>query len=40
MPGNAWENGHNERFNGTLRREMLNAEWFTSVDQVRVVINQ
>ena len=23
-----WENGYNERFNGTLRREVLNAEWF------------
>ena len=39
-PGSPWENGYNERFNGTLRREVLNAEWFTSVDQVRVVINQ
>ncbi len=25
-PGSPWENGHNERFNGTLRREVLNAE--------------
>jgi putative transposase len=39
-PGSPWENGYNERFNGTLRREVLNAEWFTSVDQARVVINQ
>jgi putative transposase len=38
-PGSPWENGYNERFNGTLRREVLNAEWFTSVDQARVVIN-
>ncbi|MFA9474022.1 MAG: integrase core domain-containing protein [Filomicrobium sp.] len=28
-PGLPWENGCNERFNGTLRREVLNAEWFT-----------
>ncbi|MEM1397517.1 MAG: integrase core domain-containing protein, partial [Pseudomonadota bacterium] len=28
--GSAWENGYNERFNGTLRREVLNAEWFTT----------
>ena len=26
-PGSPWENGYNERFNGTLRREVLNAEW-------------
>ena len=39
-PGSPWENGYNERFNGTLRREILNAEWFTSIDQAQVVINQ
>jgi transposase InsO family protein len=39
-PGSPWENGYNERFNGTLRREVLNAEWFTSIDQARAVINQ
>ena len=27
-----------ERFRGTLRREVLNAEWFTSIRQARVVI--
>ena len=30
-PGSPWENGYNERFNGTLRREVLNAEWFSSI---------
>ena len=30
LPGNAWENGNNERFNGTLRNEVLNAEWFST----------
>ena len=25
-PGSPWENGYNERFNGTLRHEVLNAE--------------
>ena len=25
-PGSPWENGYNERFNGTLRREVLEAE--------------
>ncbi len=37
-PGSPWENDYNERFNGTLRREVLNAEWFTSIRQAQVVI--
>jgi len=37
-PGSPWENGYNERFNGTLRREVLNAEWFTSIKQANIVI--
>ncbi len=39
-PGSPWENGYNERFNGTLRREVLNTEWFTSIRQAQIVINQ
>lgn len=38
LPGNAWENGYNERFNGILRQEVLNAEWFHSVKQARIAI--
>ena len=38
-PGSPWENGYNERFNGTLRNEVLNAEWFTSARQAQTVIN-
>ncbi|MEO0619188.1 MAG: integrase core domain-containing protein, partial [Pseudomonadota bacterium] len=38
-PGSPWENGYNERFNGTLREEVLNAEWFTSAHQAQAVIN-
>jgi len=38
-PGSPWENGYNERFNGTLRREVLNSEWFHSVKQAQVAIN-
>ena len=38
--GSPWENGYNERFNGTLRREVLNAELFTTTKQAQVVINQ
>ena len=37
-PGSPWENGYNERFNGTLGREVLNAEWFTSIRQAQIVI--
>jgi len=32
--------GYNERFNGKLRREVLNAEWFATTKQAQVVINQ
>ncbi len=30
-PGSPWQNGKNERFNGTLRRECLDMETFGSV---------
>jgi Integrase core domain len=30
----------NERFNGTLRREVLNAGWFPTTRQAQVAINQ
>ena len=38
-PGSPWENGYNERFNGTLRKEVLNAEWFATTEQAQIVIN-
>ncbi|MEJ6396270.1 transposase [Gymnodinialimonas sp. 2305UL16-5] len=38
-PGSPWENGYNERFNGTLRREVFNAEWFTTTEQAQIVID-
>ena len=38
-PGSPWENGYNERFNGTLRREVLNAEWITTTKQAQIVID-
>ena len=37
--GSPWENGYNERFNGILRREVLNAEWFSTIKQAQIVIN-
>ena len=39
-PGSPWENGSNERFNGTLRNEVLNTEWFSTTEQAQIVINQ
>ncbi|MCR9088811.1 MAG: integrase core domain-containing protein [Rhodobacteraceae bacterium] len=38
-PASPWENGYNERFNGTLRRQVLSAESFTTTKQAQVVIN-
>ena len=39
FPGSPWENGYNERFNGTLRNEVLNAEWFHTTRQAQTAIN-
>lgn len=38
-PGSPWENGSGERFNGTLRNEVLNAEWFSSTKHAQIVID-
>ncbi|WP_299552898.1 integrase core domain-containing protein [uncultured Tateyamaria sp.] len=38
-PGSPWGNEYNERFNGTLRREVLNADWFHSTKQAQIAIN-
>jgi len=37
--GSPWETGYNERFNVTLRQEVLNAEWFHNTKQAQVAIN-
>lgn len=39
-PGSPWENGYNERFNGTLRNEILNANWFRTTCQAQATINR
>ena len=38
VPGKPWQNGLNESFNGKLRDECLNAEWFRSRAEARVII--
>lgn len=38
-PGSTLENGYNERFNGTLRNEILNAKWLQTTCQAQATIN-
>lgn len=40
LPDSPWENGCTERGNGTLRREVLNVEWFATTRQAKAAINQ
>lgn len=37
-PGNPWENGYNESFNGKLRDELLNGEIFYTLKEAQVMI--
>lgn len=37
-PGSPWENGFNERFNGSLRDELLDGELFYSLKEAKLVI--
>lgn len=37
-PGKPWQNGSNESFNGTFRRECLDAELFQNLAEAKVVI--
>jgi putative transposase len=37
-PGSPWQNAYGESFNGRLRDECLNLEWFRNVHEARVVI--
>jgi len=39
-PGSPWENGYIESFNGKLRDELLNLEIFTTLTEVKVLIEQ
>jgi len=38
-PGSPWENGYNERLNGTLRNEILNIKRFQTTHEVQATIN-
>lgn len=37
-PGSPWENGFNERFNGSLRDELLNCEVFYTLKEAATII--
>lgn len=39
-PGSPWQNGFVESFNGKLRDELLNREWFRSRAEARMLIEQ
>jgi len=39
-PGSPWQNGFIESFNGKLRDECLNREWFLDVREARLVIER
>ena len=38
--GSLWENGYVESFNGKLRDELLNGEWFLSLPEARYVLDE
>jgi putative transposase len=37
-PGSPWQNARGESFNGRLRDECLNAEWFNNLREAKVII--
>lgn len=40
VPGNPWRNGFVESFNGKLRDELLNREWFRSRAEAKMLIER
>ncbi len=39
-PGSPWQNAFGESFNGRLRDECLNVEWFNNLWEAKVVIER
>jgi len=39
-PGSPWENGYIESFNGKLRDELLDREIFTTLEEVKILLEQ
>ena len=39
-PGSPWQNGFVESFNGKVRTELLNREWFYTIEEAAVVIER
>jgi putative transposase len=39
-PGSPWQNAYGESFNGRLRDECLNVEWFRNAQEARMVIGR
>ncbi len=39
-PGKPWQNGMNESFNGKLRDECLNMEWFRNLREAKIIVEQ
>ncbi len=39
-PGNPWENGYNESFNGKFRDEFLNGELFYTLAEAKILIER
>lgn len=39
-PGSPWQNAFGESFNGRLRDECLNLEWFTNLAEAQVVVER
>ena len=38
-PSSPWKNKYNNRFNGTRRKEVLNAKWFHTTRKAQIAIN-
>ena len=39
-PGSPWENGYCESFNGKMRDQLLNGEWFYTLKEAQIIIER